>query len=62
MIPTSVLGKLRQIIFSFLWSGCKEKNRPHLINWEILAKPNSAGGWGIKHLASFNKALMAKTL
>jgi hypothetical protein len=61
-ILISVLGKLRQIIFSFLWSGCKEKNRPHLINWESLAKPKSAGGWGIKHLASFNKALLEKTL
>jgi hypothetical protein len=62
VVPNSVLVKLRQLIFSFLWSGCSERKRLHLCNWDTIARPKKAGGWGVKNLAFFNKALAAKTL
>jgi hypothetical protein len=61
-IPSSILERLRQLIYTFLWSGGKEKKRIHLCNWDNLARPKKAGGWGIKNLVFFNKALAEKSL
>jgi hypothetical protein len=61
-VPNSVLVKIRQLIFSFLWSGCSERKRMHLCNWETIARPKKAGGWGLRNLFFFNKALAANTL
>jgi hypothetical protein len=60
-IPASVLKSLRQLIFSFLWSGCKKNRSFHLSKWEELSKPKSMGGWGLKNLPLFHKALSANT-
>jgi hypothetical protein len=61
-VPVSVLEKLRQLIYTFLWSGCREKKRLHLCNWDSIARPKKVGGWGIKNLAFFNKSLAEKSL
>jgi hypothetical protein len=61
-VPVSVLEKLRQLIYTFLWSGCREKKCLHLCNWDSIARPKKARGWGIKNLAFFNKSLAAKSL
>jgi hypothetical protein len=34
----------------------------HLVNWKRIAKPKKTGGWGIKNIFSFGKALAAKSL
>jgi hypothetical protein len=60
-VPNSVLVKLHQLIFSFLWSGCSERNRLHLCNWETIARPKKDGGWGLRNISFFNKYLAAKT-
>jgi hypothetical protein len=60
-IPNSVLVKLRQLIFSFLWSGCSDRNRLHLCNWDTTARPKKSRGWWLHNLSFFNKALAAKT-
>jgi hypothetical protein len=46
-IPVSVLNKIRQIIFTFLWSGCSEKQHIHLCSWDFIARPKHLGGWGL---------------
>jgi hypothetical protein len=56
-IPASILKSLRQLIFTFLWSGCKKTRSFHLCKWEDISKPKSMGGWGLKHLSLFQKAL-----
>jgi hypothetical protein len=61
-IPKSILNRIRRKMFSFLWSGKKEKEGVHLINWKRIAKPKKTGGWGIKNIFSFGKALAAKSL
>jgi hypothetical protein len=57
--PASILKSLRQHIFTFLWTGCKKTKSFHLCKWEDLSKPKALGGWGLKHLPSFQKALTA---
>jgi hypothetical protein len=61
-IPISVLNSIRRRMFSFLWTGKKEKEGMHLINWKNLAKPKKDGGWGIKNIFIFGKALAAKSM
>jgi hypothetical protein len=46
-IPIFVLNKIRQLIFSFLWSGCSEKKHLHLSSWDSIARPKFLGGWGL---------------
>jgi hypothetical protein len=61
-VPNLVLVKIRQLIFSFLWSGCSDRKQLHLCRWEAIAKPKKVGGWGLRNLFLFNKALATNTL
>jgi hypothetical protein len=60
-IPATILRSIRQLIFSFLWNGSKATGY-HLCNWESISKPKKMGGWGLKNLSFFNRALLANTL
>jgi hypothetical protein len=61
-IPLSVLKKLQQLIFAFLWNGSKQNKGYHLCRWEMVSKPKSLGGWGLRNLQIFYKALSTNTL
>jgi hypothetical protein len=61
-IPTSILHKIRSLMFNFLWSGVEGRKHIHLCSWEHLAKPKQLGGWGIQNIHLFNKALAANSL
>jgi hypothetical protein len=61
-ILTSILNKICQLIFYFLWSGCTEKNQFHLCRWDVVEKPKNFGGWGLRNLFLFNRYLAANTL
>ena len=60
-IPTSILDKLRKLIFSFLWGSSSKTKKFHLVDWHLLTRPTSHGGWGIKHLPSFSISLRMKS-
>ena len=60
-ITASIIDRLRKLIFSFLWGSSSNISKFHLMNWKELAKPISQGGWGIKHLPSFNLSLRLKS-
>jgi hypothetical protein len=60
-ISASILKKLCQMIFSFLWSGDKNNKGFHLCKWISITKPKSLGGWGLRHLPLFHRALSANT-
>jgi len=49
-------------MFSFLWSGDFGKKHLHLCSWEVIAKPKHLGGWGIRNIFHFNRALAANSL
>jgi hypothetical protein len=61
-IPASVLKTLRQLIFTFLWTGNKKNKGFHLSRWEVISKPKLMGGWGLKNLPLFYRALSTNTL
>jgi hypothetical protein len=61
-IPLSVLTKIRQLIFSFLWSDHKKRNRYNLCKWELVSKPKLYGGWGLRNIYIFYRVSGIKNL
>jgi hypothetical protein len=61
-IPSTVLNRIRQLVFSFLWSGSKQKQSYHLCRWETLTRPKKYGGWGLRNILCFYRALATNTL
>jgi hypothetical protein len=59
-IPKGVLEKIRKLTFRFLWSGSKEKKGIVWVTWNYIAIPKGQGGWGIKNIHLFSKALATK--
>jgi hypothetical protein len=61
-LPATIQNKIRQIIFNFLWSGSRKKKNYHLCNWQLIARPKHLGGWGLRSLTGFSRALAAHSL
>jgi len=61
-IPLSALKTLQQQIFTFFWTGSKQNKGYHLCRWEAISKPKSLGGWGIRNLLIFSRAISTNTL
>ena len=61
-IPTYIFNRIGTKFFSLLWYGQKDKERFHLVRWERLACPKDHGGWGLKSILYFGKALVVKSL
>ena len=59
-LPKSILGKLKSMIFFFLWGSLGNKKKYHLVDWLSLSKPIAQGGWGIKNLDWFSTSLRLK--
>ena len=55
-VPKSILEGIRKYCAGFLWQG-KKKNGFHLANWGLLSKSKSFGGWGLKDIRIFSRAL-----
>jgi hypothetical protein len=62
IIPVSILNKIRQLMYNFLWSGSGARECLHLCKWENISKPKSFGGWGVRNIHLFGRALAANTL
>jgi len=61
-VPKSIMVGLRRRVTSFLWSGNGSDNKIHLARWDLLSKPKCDGGWGLKNLDRFSRALRMKSL
>jgi len=59
-IPKGILEKARKIVFSYIWRGNKDKQVMPWVRWEKIAVPKALGGWGLKNIFLFSKALAAK--
>eukprot|EP00253_Pinus_taeda_P008243 PITA_08243 len=59
-IPRGILSRLQSICAKFLWNGHHTGKHFSWVNWATIAKPKQWGGWGIKNLDFFAKALAAK--
>ncbi|KAM7513904.1 hypothetical protein LguiA_003487 [Lonicera macranthoides] len=61
-IPMKVKNVLEKRMRDFLWDGCDNNRKDHLINWDIVSKAKNKGGLGIGNLVNRNKALFGKWL
>jgi len=61
-VPHEILHKIRQVMFHVLWLGAKEKNEFHLVYWEQISRPKELGGWGVRNIFWFARALALKIL
>eukprot|EP00253_Pinus_taeda_P027180 PITA_27180 len=59
-IPRNILGRLQQICNRYLWNGRQDKRLFAWIGWKKISLPKKWGGWGLKDLPEFAKALAAK--
>ena len=60
IIPNSVIERLTQICRNFLWGGKAEYSTTPKVAWDSVCLDKTSGGLGIKDLAAWNKALIAK--
>ena len=59
-IPKGILNRIQQICCRFLWRGKNVGQTFAWVHWDRIGKPKKWGGWGIKDLHIFAKALAAK--
>jgi hypothetical protein len=59
-IPKGVLEKIRRTCSQFIWSVSGDKYTQPWEKWESIARPKTLGGWGLKNIFLFFKALAAK--
>jgi hypothetical protein len=59
-IPKGTLEAARKLSFRFLWSGKKDIHVTPWVRWKRIAVPKALGGWGLKNIHVFSKALAAK--
>jgi hypothetical protein len=61
--PQNVKYAISRLLRHFLWEGGKtNKNKFHLINWDIIKQPKENGGLSIKDLVLTNLAMGEKIL
>ncbi|CAL5398240.1 unnamed protein product [Camellia sinensis] len=61
-IPVGVAKKLEKLMRDFLWEGCDEGFRFHLVKWEVVSLPRNKGGLAIGNVVARNIALLSKWL
>jgi len=61
-LPSLILHIIQQLVFSFLWSGRNKKKKFHMCDWKLIARPKHHGGWGLRNLGSFGRAMTTNTL
>ena len=59
-IPKGILKRIQQICCRFLWRGQNSGKTLAWVSWDEIAKTKKLGGWGIKNLQLFSRALAAK--
>ena len=59
-MPKGILEQVRRLCFSFLWRGKHDHRAMVWVRWEKIPVPKALGGWGLKNIFLFAKALGAK--
>ena len=49
-VPKSIINEIQKKIMSSKWSSIPQKNKYHLLRWEIVARPVEKGGCGLKNM------------
>ncbi|CAL9005576.1 unnamed protein product [Prunus brigantina] len=58
----SVCDKLDQLNRNFLWGHTVDKSKVHLVNWDTVCQPKTAGGLGIKRTTQNDQGLWSQVL
>ncbi|CAL2226086.1 unnamed protein product [Prunus armeniaca] len=56
----SICEDLDKVNRNFFWGGSEKKHKIHLCQWDLMCKPKSKGGLGLKKTHDMNQALLAK--
>ena len=59
-IPEKVASEMDKIQARFLWGGCDEKRKMHLVIWDKATVSKEEGGLGIKKIRVMNECLLIK--
>lgn len=59
-LPKGIIEEIERLCRKFLWGGTNSQSKIHLLNWDSVTQPMERGGLGIKRLAEFNNACLAK--
>lgn len=59
-MPRSVAKRIEAIERNFLWRGCDNDFKYHLVNWDSITKAKKVGGLGVKSLIALNRAFLGK--
>jgi len=62
LVPKFIINHIRKIFFDFLLNGNNTTCHFHLCSGDVLSRPKSCGGWGLRNMEHFNLALLANTL
>lgn len=58
-LPASVVSKIESTISRFILKDSTRKSI-HLVSWKNMAKPKELGGLNLRHISTFNTALLGK--
>lgn len=60
-IPKGIMDKMR-ISYRYLWAGHKSLGSFLLASWSSIVVPKNLGGWGLKDICPFARALASQNL
>lgn len=59
-MPKGVANKINRLQAAFLWGDSETKRKVHMVSWEVVSKPQSHGGLGVRNIAEINDFLLLK--
>ncbi|XP_075508178.1 uncharacterized protein LOC142545090 [Primulina tabacum] len=60
LLPMGICSEIEKTIRNFLWGRQYGERKCHLVKWEVVTKPKSMGGLGIRRMQQMNLAFMTK--
>ncbi|CAN1345714.1 Transposon TX1 uncharacterized 149 kDa protein [Linum perenne] len=62
LLPSSVLKRVQQLCFSYLWGGDDKSGQKAKVSWYEVSFPKKEGGLGLRNLKTWNQALIFRLL
>ncbi|MCI30811.1 ribonuclease H protein, partial [Trifolium medium] len=59
-MPIQVWKKVRRIQREFLWGGPRGRKRINWVKWDVVCRPKSCGGLGVRDIRAVNISLLTK--
>ena len=61
-IPISIALRIEKLQRDFLWLGCGEGKKDHLVNWDLVCRLKEVGGLGLGKISLRSQTLLWKWL